>query len=330
VSLSDPEGAAARLLRWRWTLPLVALVGGAALWVATWPFWNNRFSLDVTAGYASVVAAERRDHRVSISLPTTAKVQISGYRVDEASAGLAPLATLPGLITLQADRIVLRTLTLTEGSHLAFARGAGGSQEILLRGHAALELTLVGDIRVSHGAGELKLVGESAPMVLTVIPGDPRNPMRISVEAPEPLPVVELLDQRVTSLRFTRPRPSIDDQRPVYRSEITAGTLRLLDVEQAVTLKLRDLVWFREESATLYRMAFTADGVVVEATGQARAMSIGPQVGEGQEARGDRNLTPTVFGYLLGRHDLKLLWGGAVGLLMALWKARQWALKVAT
>ena len=93
-----------------------------------------------------------------------------------------------------------------------------------------------------------------------------------------------------------------------------------------MTLRPRELVWLEDVSATVARLDMTADGVAVDASGHARSIGLGPPRA-GLPPRPDRDLTPSVLGYLMGQHELKLLWGVAITALAALWKARQWGLK---
>ena len=97
----------------------------------------------------------------------------------------------------------------------------------------------------------------------------------------------------------------------------------MLDTGATETLRPGELVWLRDISAFLVLLETTPDGLLVDVSGEGRSIGVGSPRGEGW--RPDRDLTPSVFAYLAGQHELKLLWGVAVVVLGALWRARQWA-----
>ena len=76
----------------------------------------------------------------------------------------------------------------------------------------------------------------------------------------------------------------------------------------------------------LSRLEVIDGAIAVDVSGEADRISIGPPR-PGAPFRLDRDLTPSVLSYLLGQHELKVLWGIALAMLGALWKARLWAVK---
>jgi hypothetical protein len=179
------------------------------------------------------------------------------------------------------------------------------------------------------------LVAETAAAVpFTLVPSAEFEPLRILFTPASSLARLEILDQRIDRVSFAPPR-RVDETnqtpRPLYRSELRGGTLALRDTQKEEKLRPRELVWLQGLSATIHRIAIADDKIAVELSGRARGLSLGPQAAteSGTAPGGDRDVTPTVLEYLLGREDLKQLWAGAVAIVLALWKARQWALKLA-
>ncbi len=330
MSLSDPEGFAARILRSRWTLPLAVILVGAGCLVATWPFWDNRVGLEATGTYVSLTAAEPRELEVGTVTQGPVEIQILAAQFE---GGLPPELQQAGgaarSLHVHADRLIIQQITLGDGSQLTLARATAGRAELRLVGAASVRLSLGGQIRQVAQDGKETTFAPDVPVVLTAEPRSPRDPLRLIVVAAEPL-ALAIEDLRVKGLRFVRPRPGTGSQpRPVYRSELSGGKLQLLDTGKTIELEARDIIWFEELSGTINRMALTNEGIAVDMVGTANAISLGPQTGSGDGARGQRELTPTILAYVLGRHDLKLLWATGLGILVSLWKARQWALKFA-
>ena len=142
---------------------------------------------------------------------------------------------------------------------------------------------------------------------------------------PIALYTIALYNQPISDFWFRYPRIAGDDPR-TYQSEILTGQLQILDTGAKIKLQPRELILLEGGSRMLSRLEIIDKAVAVDVSGEANRISVGPPR-PGSPFSLDRDLTPSVLSYLLNQHELKVLWGIALTLLGALWKARQWALK---
>jgi hypothetical protein len=325
--LDDPEGTAARLLRSRWLLPAAGIVTLGLLLLASISWCNNRFALQVVSRLAEITASAEAKHSIGVAMPSGMEIRLYGTGLAERPPELAGITKSPNGIRLTADKVVLDYIEVQGGTVLTFTTTQDGSPDLRLTGGGSIGLTLSGIIHQIGDDGHLtQLAVADRPFGIDIAPTDTVDSARLVLVGGGGLKGIAIYDQPVRGLRFSRPRASDNDQRLPFQSELINGTLQLLDTTQNMTLRPRELVWLEDVSATVARLDMTADGVAVDASGHARSIGLGPPRA-GLPPRPDRDLTPSVLGYLMGQHELKLLWGVAITALAALWKARQWGLK---
>jgi hypothetical protein len=141
------------------------------------------------------------------------------------------------------------------------------------------------------------------PLRLVLHPSDPAN-----------LGVEELA---ITELRFSRLR-LIDDGRTPFRSDVTGGTLRLLDVARDVELRTGDPIWLDGFTGNLARVTIEKGELVADIVGKAHRVAVGPEIAK-------QDLTPSLLAWLIGQQSLILLWGAVVAVCGILAKVWEWA-----
>lgn len=345
MSWSRPEDLAARLLRSRWILPIVAVPILVVLLLASFAWPDNRFTLQATSPIVRIVADAKVAHEQQILVPPDAELLVSGYRIQDPPFELGALRDRTAPLRLKSDQPMrLLEIALSPKAELTLTQAADGSPAIWLGGGAGMSIALAGAVRLqstSESWQEIARLEHAAELILE--PAGDNALLQLSFAAIGKSPSPAIRDQKVIEIRFSR--PLTNPQAPLFRSEITAGTLRLLDTGQEVKLRPGEPVWLETMSANVTKMAWTSEGIVIEATGRTGSIGVGPpRQGCGEPGPGwlawlrcrlpgadrpqpDRDLTPSVLGYLVGQHELKLLWGAAAAVILALWKARQWAMK---
>jgi hypothetical protein len=141
------------------------------------------------------------------------------------------------------------------------------------------------------------------PLRLVLDPADPAN---IGIE-----------ELAITELRFSRPR-LIDDRRTPFHSDVTGGTLRLLDVARDVPLRAGDPIWLDGFTGNLARVTIDKGDLVADIVGKVHRVALGPEIAK-------QDLTPSLLAWLIGQQSLTLLWGAVVVVCGILVKVREWA-----
>jgi hypothetical protein len=349
LNRSDPESLVAAFLRSSWLLLVATLIVIALLVAASLPWWDNRFTIQATTGRIELVAAERAEQSLGLGL-RGAELRLSDYdAVDppvELKASLRDRATL----WLIGDDLILDSLTLDQDSEIVFDTTDENGIEVEVRGPANAVFLLGGRISEKGRDGTLNVVGTfQRPSSLTLSPlKGSRMPLRISIiPTPGTKASLTLQDQPVRRISFARPHASTTETRFPFRSEIISGELSMLDTGQTIKLQPAELVWLRGVTAQVAKLVAASGSISVDVSGTAQTIGLGPPregadgmfhrfwrtviepwFGIEQRPEGwqpDRDLTPSVFDYLVGQHELKLLWAAAAVVLGALWRARQWA-----
>jgi hypothetical protein len=328
MAIGDPEGLAVALLRSWWLLLIATVLVAGLLLAASIPWTDNRFTVEATTRRITLNAARRAEHDIGLKLPPDADLQLVGYEIAEPPYALRELVQRGRPVTLRGDSIVLTSIVLDLGGELTVATPGAGRLELELSGAARLAVSLGGAVLAGGPDGNLKPVGvfqRSEPLAASAKAGG-GNPLRVVITTTTATSLAfALRDQPLSGVSFARPRASTAETRFPFRSEIVKGNLSMLDTGVTETLRPGELVWLRDISAFLVLLETTSDGLLVDLSGEARSIGVGSPRGEGW--RPDRDLTPSGFAYLAGQHELKLLWGAAVVILGALWRARQWARK---
>ncbi len=327
MPLSDPERLAVALLRSRWVLLVGTILVLGLLLTASIPWPDNRFTIEATTRQITLSAAGRAEHNIGITLPPGTKLELTGYEVAQPPDALRDLLYDGRPVTLQGVGIVLTSILLDQGGKLIVTVPSAGRLELELAGRARLGVSLGGAVFATGPDGSMKLVGvfqRSEPVAASAKPGAESLRVVITGSTWTSLPFT-LRDQPLSGVSFARPRASTAETRFPFRSEILKGTLSMLDTGAAETLRPGELVWLGNISAFLVLLNTAPDGLMVDISGEARSVGVGPARGDGR--RPDRDLTPSVLGYVAKQYELKLLWGTAVVILAALWRAREWARK---
>lgn len=318
---------------------LVGAIGLFTLLIAaglTVSFWRNDFSLETASRYVAFTSTESRTHNLDSLLPPGTTLILEGAKSPEWPPTLAGPAREGNISEgyrldgqFQPASVMLRRIELEKGTDLAF-RIRGNSLEISMMGKGLVEFNLVGPF--SEVDGEVKpTVSQGEPLLLQLSPEN-EEIMRILISPAFDIESFEIADQGISELRFVppvRPEQFEPGRRPIFLSEIVSGDLWLRDVDQWISLRRRALVWLQDpQGFKIEHMSVKKDALNVEASGVARRISTGPpdlNSLSGPSPHGERDVTPSIFTYLVGRHDLKLLWGFAIAALGLLWQARRWA-----
>jgi hypothetical protein len=325
---SDPERLVAALLRSRWLMLFATALVAGLLITASVGWRDNRFMMEATTRRITVTAARRAEHDVGIRLPPDAELRVTGYEVADPPNALRELFGTGRPVVLRGEGIVLTSIVLDRGGELTVATPNAERLELEFGAAARIAVSLGGAVSAGGSDDTVTQVGvfrRSEPLAASAKLGT-GNPLRIVIAFPTgTLLPFTLRDQPLSGLSFARPRASTAETRFPFRSELVKGTLSMLDTGSTETLRPGELVWLHDIAAHLVLLDATPDGILVDVSGEAGQVGLGPPRGEGW--RPDRDLTPSVFAYLAGQHELKLIWGVAVVVLGALWRARQWARK---
>jgi hypothetical protein len=185
-------------------------------------------------------------------------------------------------------------------------------------------LALSGTIdRIEENGRRTTIANIERTTAWVIRPAEKNNPARLVL--PPDTPPMALYSQPIDDFWFRHVRQPGDDPR-TFQSEILGGELQLLDTDTKVELRPRELVLLQGGSRILSRLEIVDHAIAAEVSGEANRISVGPPR-PGVPFRLDRDLTPSVLSYLVGQHELKLVWGLALAIIGALWKARQWALE---
>jgi hypothetical protein len=319
------EARAAGLLRSWWFFGLASAATVGLLVLASWPWRFNRFALAVTSRVVEISASATRVHDIGVKLPDGEDIRIFGARPDDLPPELEPLRGVVGAVRLAASSAVLQSISLPSGAGLVVRASEGGGVDIGVLKDGAIGLVFSGKIEVIDPSGVRKTVADisSHRTLWQVRPANAHATARVVM--PSRVPPIALYNQPIDNFRFRPPSPAEDDP-GAAESEIVSGKLELLDTGEKVELNPRELILLEGGSRFLSRMEAADGGVAVDISGVADQVSVGP-ARPGLPLRLDRDLTPSVLSYLVGQHQLKLLWGLGLAVLGALWKVRQWALK---
>lgn len=292
--------------------------------LASWPWWFNRFMLTATTRIVEISASEKVVHQIGVSLPKNSEVQIFGADANGLPPELKTLTAAAISIRLVASSATLQSISLQSGAELAVRTTSNGGADIGVLNDGSVSLALSGTIeRIDETGERVPVATIERATAWNITPAERNNPARL-VLPPDAAPIA-LYNQPISDFRFSPPRPPGDDPR-TFQSEILKGELQLLDTGTTVELQPHELVLLEGGRRFLSRLEVVDRAIAVEVSGEADRISIGPPR-PGLPFRLDRDLTPSVLSYLVGQHELKLLWGVALAVLGALWRARQWALR---
>jgi hypothetical protein len=314
-----------RVLQSWWALGLASLLAFSLLFLASCPWWFNRFVLKVVTRTIEVSTSAPGLHEIGITLPKNSEVQIIGAETSLLPPELTPLADTytGGAIRMSASRVTIETLSLSDHAGLIVRITPEGGIDIGILNDGFLSVAVAGTVQRVSESGTLSQIAEiERPTVWDIKPADKSSPARILL--PPGTQRFAIYNQPISSFWFRTPRPITDDPR-TSQSEITTGELQVLDTATKVQLDPRELILLEGGSRMLSRLELIDKGIVVDILGVADRISVGPPRPD-TPFRLDRDLTPSVLSYVVGQHELKLAWGTVVAILGALWKARQWAL----
>lgn len=317
------EERCARLLRSMWFFGLASALIVGLLVLASWPWSFNRFALAATSRVFEISASAPGVHDVDVKLPDGAEVQIFGASSDDLPPELDALRADVSSVRLKVSKAVFQSISLPSGAGLVARAPAEGGIDIGVLMDGAISLTLSGKIELVDPSGTRRTIADIArPTVWEIRAVDANSPARLVL--PSSVPPIALYNQPIYSFRFRPPRQA-EDVLGASELEILGGELQILDTGEKVELHPRELVLLEGGQRYLSRLEMANGAVAVEISGEADRISVGPPR-PGLPLRLDRDITPSVLSYLVGQHELKLLWGVGLAVLGALWKARQWAL----
>lgn len=317
------EDSGARVLRSLWFLGLVSAAIVGLLVLASWSWWFNRFVITATTRIVEISASTLGAHNIGVRLPTGDEIQVFGARTDGFPPELAGIAAAAS-VRIIISNAVLQSISLPRGAGLVARTTSDGGADIGVLDDGSISLAISGAVESIDEDGTRRTIANIARATAWDIrPADKNSPARL-VLPPGTAPIV-LYNQPVDDIWFRPPRPADDDPR-TYESEILNGELQLLDTGTRVKLQPHELVLLEGGRRFLSRLEVADGAIAVDISGEANRISIGPPR-PGLPLRLDRDLTPSILAYLVGQHELKLLWGIALAVLGSLWRARQWALK---
>ena len=314
----------ARFLRSRWFLGLASAAILALLVLVSWPWCSNRFALEATTQIVEVWASAPGVHVIGVKLPKFGEIRIFGAHADGLPPDLATLAADAISVRLAASSATLQSISLPGGSALIVRATSDGGADIGVLNEGRISLVLSGVIeRIDENEERSMMAKIERATAWEIMPAERNSPAQVVL--PPGSVNVAIHNQPIGDFWFRPPRPAGDDPH-TFRSEILDGELQLLDTGAKVKLQPHELVLLEGGSRMLSRLEVAHSTVAVYLSGEAERISAGPPR-PGNPFRLDRDLTPSTLSYLVGQHELKLLWGIAVAVLGALWKAHQWALK---
>jgi hypothetical protein len=294
------------------------------LGLASWPWWINRFLLRANTQFVEISTSAPAIHVIGLPLLDGVEIQIFDAHADGLPPELSSLAAASVTLRLVVSNATLQSISLPSGAGLVVRVRPNGGVDIGVLNDGSISLAISGTIdRIADNGRRTTVANIERATVLDVRPAEKNNPARI-VLPPGAAPIA-IYNQPIDSFRFGRARPTGDDPR-TFQSEILDGEIQILDTGTSIELQPHELVLLEGGTRQLSRLEITDKSIAVDISGEADRISAGPPR-TGVPFRLDRDLTPSVLSYLVGQHELKLLWGLAVVVLGALWKARQWALE---
>jgi hypothetical protein len=319
------EKVVARVLRSGWFFGLVAAAFIGLLVLASWPWWFSRFALTATTRTVEISASAPKVHEIAAKLPKGGEMQIFSARADDLPPELLGLAANPVSVRLAASSAILQSISLPSGSGLIVRATPEAGADIGVLNEGSMSVALAGTIeRIDETGRRTTIANIGRATVWEIRPAERNSPARLVL--PDGLAPIALYNQPITDFWFRSPRPVGDDPR-AFQSEMLKGELQLLDTGVKIELRPRELILLQGGSRFMSKLELIDRAVSVDVSGEADRISVGP-ARPGDSLRLDRDLTPSVLSYLLGQHELKLLWGAVLALLGGFWKARQWALKL--
>jgi hypothetical protein len=319
------ENVGARILRSWWFLGLVSASIVALLVLASWPWWFNRFVLMTSTRVVEISVSAPGVHVIGLNLPKSSEIQIFGARSDGLPPELSALNAAIVSVRLAASSASLQTISLPSRAGLIVRATPEGGTDIGVLNDGSISLAISGSVdRIDENGHRTTIANIERATAWDIRPAEKNSPARLVL--PPDAPPITLYNQPIDDFWFRPVRQAGDDPR-TFQSEILKGELQLLDTDTKVELQPRELVLLEGGSRILSRLDVVDRAIAVEVSGEADRISIGPPR-PGVPFRLDRDLTPSVLSYLVGQHELKLVWGLALAILGALWKARQWALEL--
>ena len=315
----------------RWVLAAIGVAVIVLAGLATWSPCTNRIALTVRTQSITVRGG---DKLATIQVWAAGQpgtplkpgvVRLSGWfpLLPRAVAALDEREDPVGTIAVEATTGELRVLGLDPGALLRVELVAGEAVAYAGgdRANATISATLdlLGRVTAAPEPAQAPLSLDRAEQFIVI--GTPRRPFRMVLRPSDPANI-GIEDLEISELRFSRPRASIDQRSP-FRSDVTGGTLRLLDVGKEVPLRAGDPIWLTGFSGQLARLRIDKGDLVADIVGVARRVEVGPEI-----AKEDH--TPSLLAWLAGQQGLALLWGAVVavcGVLLAGWKWLQDNLK---
>jgi hypothetical protein len=193
--------------------------------------------------------------------------------------------------------------------------------DLFLRGKGRIELDLAMGKRTlstnDQGRDKFSATGDQ-PLHFVALSSNSAVPLHVRLPRSTDSPTLSFPEPvTVDLLRFGAEAPE-QDVGPAFRSEILRGHLRLRDINRAVTLRPHELLRLDGLRGTVTFFAIGPGKLDLEFSGVARNLTVGGGPLE-------EDLTPTVFEYIMGQEQLKLLWGVFVAVFAALWGIRRWA-----
>jgi len=327
VTRTSIEDIAAGILGSRWFLGLVSVAILGLLALASWPWSFNRFVLKATTRTIEISTSARGALTIDANFPKGNEIQIYGANPDGLPPELTTLADATSAIRLAVSSATLQISLPTDGT-LIVRMTSDGAPDIGVLNNGVIHLTLAGMIERIEVNGQRTAINIERATSWNIRARGKDILARVVLPpnaGPIALYTIALYNQPISDFWFRYPRIAGDDPR-TYQSEILTGQLQILDTGAKIKLQPRELILLEGGSRMLSRLEIIDKAVAVDVSGEANRISVGPPR-PGSPFSLDRDLTPSVLSYLLNQHELKVLWGIALTLLGALWKARQWALK---
>jgi hypothetical protein len=318
------EDIGARALRSRWFLGLVSAAIVGVLLLASWPWPRNRFVLKAITQVLEISSSASSVQALGVTLPKNAEIQIFGAESHNLPPELAGLFAGASSVRLVASSATLQSISLPSGAKLTVRTTSDGSTNIGMLNDGSISLALSGTIERIEETGQRTIIANIVRATAwDITPAEEHNPARVVL--PPGVSAIALYNQPISDFQFHLPRPVGGDPR-TFQSEILKGELQLLDTGTRTEVQPRELILLEGGNRFLARLDIVDKTIAVDVSGEAERISVGPPR-PGLPFRLDRDLTPSVLSYLIGQHELKLLWGVTLAVLAALWNARQWALK---
>jgi TIR domain len=315
--LTSVKDIGARVLRSRWFLGPVSAAIIGLLVLSSWPWSFNRFVLKVTTRIVQISASAPGVHEIGVNLAKT-EIQIFGAHAKGLPPELAALSADAVSVRLFASSANLQSISLPSGAGLVVRATSNGGTDIGVLSDGSIVLSLSGTIeRIDENGQHTKIANIERATGWDIRSATKNSPARLVL--PPGAASIAIYNQPISGF-------SLAPGYPYFQSEILKGELQILDTATKIELEPRGSVLLEGGSRMLSRLEVIDGALAVDLSGEADRISTGTPR-PGLPFRLDRDLTPSILSYLLGSHELKLLWGIVVAVLGALWKARQWALK---